>query len=74
MKNCAPSAVDHDPICDHCFDMVQSIMKSELFRPRYSHKGYTGRGRPAARNRRLLYYCIPFSKKYMNGWNEYMIS
>jgi hypothetical protein len=31
---------EHDPICDHCFDFCQSILKNEPFQPRYSHKGH----------------------------------
>jgi hypothetical protein len=63
----------YDPICDHCFDQVQSIMKNESFRPRYSHGGYTGIEEPNFIDLYEFYKCIPASKKYMNGWMEYVI-
>jgi hypothetical protein len=33
---------NHDPICDHCSDFCQSILKNEKFLPRYSHGGHSG--------------------------------
>jgi hypothetical protein len=62
---------DHDPICDHCFDLCQSILKNELFCPRYTHSGYRGEKEPSARHLRKYYNCIPASQKYMDGYKEY---
>jgi hypothetical protein len=62
-----------DPICDHCFDFCQSILKKEKFSPRYSHGGYNGIGEPAKEELKDLYDCIPVSQKYMDGWRKYII-
>jgi hypothetical protein len=58
---------NHDPICDHCFDLCQSIRKNVPFNPRYSHQGW-----PSTEEAELL-KCIPESKKFMDGWKEYMV-
>jgi hypothetical protein len=63
----------HDPICDHCFDFCQSIMKNETFLPRYSHGGYEGESEPTARKLQKYYKAIPISQKYMDGWKEYVL-
>jgi hypothetical protein len=64
---------DHDPICDHCFDFCQSILKNELFRPRYTHRGYEGEKEPSMRRLLKYYNCISASQKYMDGWMEYVL-
>jgi hypothetical protein len=63
----------HDPICDHCFDFCQSILKKEPFHPRYSHGGHNGKGQPKARDLQVLRACIPASQKYMDCCEEYVI-
>ncbi|MDR2067811.1 MAG: hypothetical protein LBP41_02365 [Holosporaceae bacterium] len=70
--------VDNDPICDHCFDMVQSIMKSELFRPRYSHGGCIDEPGlagccPKSVDLSKFEDCINASEVFMNGWRKYSI-
>jgi hypothetical protein len=64
---------EHDPVCDHCFDFVQSILKSEQFHPRYSHRGWEEDRAPQRHDIPKLYHAIPASKKYMDGWREYVI-
>jgi hypothetical protein len=64
---------NHDPICDHCFDFCQSILKNKKFLPRYSHGGYIGSGKPTTTSLREYYNCIPASQKYMDGWKEYIV-
>jgi hypothetical protein len=64
---------EHDPICDHCFDFCQSILKNEPFCPRYTHCGHKGEKEPSAHRLRKYYNCIPASQKYMDGWKEYML-
>jgi hypothetical protein len=64
---------NHDPICDHCFDFVQSNMKGEAFRPRYAHNiGYMDPLKDVENRRELLRY-LHLSQKYMDGWKEYVI-
>jgi hypothetical protein len=67
------TSFDHDPICDHCFDFCQSILKNKLFRPRYTHRGYEGEKEPSMRSLRKCYNCISASQKYMDGWKEYVL-
>jgi hypothetical protein len=62
---------NNDPICDHCFDFCQSILKKQSFRPRYSHGGRRGKDDSEKRNNLLLH--LPHSQKYMDGWKEYVI-
>jgi hypothetical protein len=62
-----------DPICDHCFDLCQSILKNELFHPRYSYYSYKGEKEPSFHILRKHYSCIKASQKYMDGWKEYML-
>jgi hypothetical protein len=63
----------HDPICDHCFDLYQSILKKEDFLPRYSHGGHNGAGEPTKEDLKDFYNCISASQEYMDGWREYML-
>jgi hypothetical protein len=64
----------HDPICDHCFDFVQSNTKGEAFRPRYGHRGYIeGDHFENTKNRRELFIYLSESKIFMDGWKEYMV-
>jgi hypothetical protein len=60
---------EHDPICDHCFDLCQSILKNEKFLPRYSHGGCRGTAKPKEK----YINCISASQKFMDGWKEYML-
>jgi hypothetical protein len=60
---------NHDPICDHCFDFCQSILKNEKFFPRYSHGGCRGSAKPDKK----YINCISASQKFMDSWKEYMI-
>jgi hypothetical protein len=65
-----------DPICDHCFDLCQSILKSEPFFPRYAHNiGYKSIDLPAIgdRKRKKLLQFLPLSQKFMDGWKEYAL-
>jgi hypothetical protein len=64
-----------DPICDHCFDLVQSIMKKEPFRPRYAHnKGYRKNNIPKdTKNRKKLRKSLSVFQKYMDGCKAYAI-
>jgi hypothetical protein len=66
---------EHDPICDHCFDFVQSILKSKPFLPRSSHNlGYRSR-KPLddAENReKLLQHFLKY-KILLEGWREYTL-
>jgi hypothetical protein len=64
---------DHDPICDHCFDFCQSILKKEKFLPRYSHGGHSGIGEPNTKKMEKYANCIPASQKFMDGWKEYVL-
>jgi hypothetical protein len=65
--------VNHDPICDHCFDLVQSIIKNEPFCPRYAHNiGYRGKNPTKdEKKRRKLRKHLPESRIFMDGWKEY---
>ncbi|GHU15128.1 hypothetical protein FACS189449_12550 [Alphaproteobacteria bacterium] len=63
----------NDPICDHCFDFCQSILKNEPFYPRYSHDGYVGEDEQTKSDLEDLYNCISVSKNFMDGWREYVI-
>ncbi|MDR2107693.1 MAG: hypothetical protein LBO73_04225 [Holosporaceae bacterium] len=62
---------NNDPICDHCFDLCQSILKKQSFRPRYSHGGWHGKDDSEKRSCLLLH--LPHSQEFMDGWREYMI-
>jgi hypothetical protein len=65
----------HDPICDHCFDLVQSIAKGKRFLPRCSHNiGYrSGRAVEDAENReKLLQHFLKY-KILLEGYLEYAI-
>jgi hypothetical protein len=62
---------NNDPICDHCFDFYQSILKKCTFYPRYSHGGRHEKDDSEKRNNLLLH--LPQSQKYMDGWKEYVI-
>jgi hypothetical protein len=65
---------NHDPICDHCFDFYQSILKGIPFYPRYGHKGYRSANLSQdASKRKKLAQSLPSSQKFMDGWGEYMI-
>jgi hypothetical protein len=66
---------EHDPICDHCFDFVQSNIKGVLFYPRYSHRSYKNNGNKLKEisKQEKLQRCFSASKKYMDGWLEYVI-
>jgi hypothetical protein len=66
---------NQDPICDHCFDFCQSILKREVFRPRYGHDmGYRdGYSIKDTENRKKLLQNLPVSQNYMDGWKKYMI-
>ncbi|MDR1333298.1 MAG: hypothetical protein LBJ69_02750 [Holosporales bacterium] len=59
---------NHDPICDHVFDLCQSITNGTPFHPRYSHNGW-----PSRKECDLL-KGITESQKFMDGWREYMIA
>jgi hypothetical protein len=64
-----------DPICDHCFDLMQSIMKGKRFLPRCSHNiGYrSGRAVEDAENReKLLQHFLKY-KILLEGWREYVL-
>jgi hypothetical protein len=65
----------HDPICDHCFDFCQSILKRTRFYPRYGHNKRYIKSAPAmdAKNRDELSKNFHESKVLMDGWKEYMI-
>jgi hypothetical protein len=62
-----------DPICDHCFDLMQSILKGKPFLPRCSHNiGY--RSEKALKdvgNRRKLRQHFLKYKILLEGWREY---
>jgi hypothetical protein len=60
---------NHDPLCDHCFDLCQSISKNEKFLPRYSHGGCRG----TAKLDEKYTNCISASQKFMDSWKEYML-
>jgi hypothetical protein len=64
---------DHDPICDHCFDFCQSILKREKFLPRYSHGGHSGIGELETEQKQKYENCISASQKFMDGWMEYVL-
>jgi glutaredoxin-related protein len=62
-----------DPICDHCFDLAQSILKGEPFLPRCSHNiGYrTERAVEDTGNRRKLLQHFLKYKTLLEGYLEY---
>jgi glutaredoxin-related protein len=63
-----------DPICDHCFDLVQSILKNKPFLPRCSHNiGYrSGRAVEDTENReKLLQHFLKY-KILLEGYLEYV--
>jgi hypothetical protein len=64
---------EHDPICDHCFDLCQSLIKKEDFFPRYSHGSHNGAGEPDAKKMQKYYNCISASQKFMDWWRGYML-
>jgi hypothetical protein len=69
------TCLDHDPICDHCFDFCQSLLKGESFCPRYGHdKGYR-KNDPVTdgENRKELSESFHESEIFMDGWKEYVI-
>jgi hypothetical protein len=68
---CTVTCFNNDPICDHCFDFCQSILKKYTFYPRYTHGGWNGGDDSAIRSYLLRY--LPLSQKYMDGWREYMV-
>jgi hypothetical protein len=59
---------NHDPICDHVFDLCQSITNNTPFQPRYSHHGW-----PSPEEDALL-KSISKSQKFMDSWREYMLA
>ncbi|GHT98808.1 hypothetical protein FACS1894126_4620 [Alphaproteobacteria bacterium] len=69
------TCLDHDPICDHCFDLCQCLMTGDSFHPRYTHKSYKigQRKQRECDMQQLLQQCLPLSKKFMDGWREYVI-
>jgi hypothetical protein len=64
----------HDPICDHCFDLCQSILKKETSLPRCSHNiGYrSGNAAKDTENREKLRQHFIEYKDLMEGWREYI--
>ncbi|MDR0428445.1 MAG: hypothetical protein LBG86_00195 [Puniceicoccales bacterium] len=66
---------NYDPICDHCFDLCDSIRKEKPFNPRYSHRGYDSEtsSRDEERERRRLIAYYSESQKIMNGWKKYVL-
>jgi hypothetical protein len=63
---------NNDPICDHCFDLCQSILRKEDFLPRYSHLGCVGE--PTTDYLQSLYKNISeFEKKHMEKCEDYAI-
>jgi hypothetical protein len=64
---------NHDPICDHCFDLCRSILKKEKFFPRYSHGGHSGTSKLGVEKMQKYANCISASQKFMDSWKEYMI-
>ncbi|MDR1437836.1 MAG: hypothetical protein LBI69_02130 [Puniceicoccales bacterium] len=67
--------VDYDPICDHCFDLCESINRGCPFTPRYSHRGYDSAtpslDEKLERSRLLGYHCE--SRHIMEGWKKYVL-
>jgi hypothetical protein len=67
---------NNDPICDHSFDLCQSILKGESFLPRYAHNiGYKSIDLPTIddQKRKKLLQFLPLSQKFMDGWKEYVL-
>jgi hypothetical protein len=64
-----------DPICDHCFDLVQSILKIKLFLPRCSHNiGYRSKNDAEDHpNRQFLLQHFLKHKDQLEGWREYAL-
>jgi hypothetical protein len=64
---------EHDPICDHCFDLVQSILNSKLFLSRCSHNiGYRSeKAGKDAENKEKLHQHFLKHKILLEGWREY---
>ncbi|MDR1456580.1 MAG: hypothetical protein LBI34_00750 [Puniceicoccales bacterium] len=64
----------YDPVCDHCFDLCDSIVTENSFHPRYSHKGYDVTIPPPDElaGRRQLRAYLSESKKIMEGWKKYV--
>jgi hypothetical protein len=62
-----------DPVCDHCFDFCQSILKNEPFRPRFSHLGWEGDDVPQRQDIKELYNAVSDSKIFMDGWRAYVL-
>jgi hypothetical protein len=65
----------HDPICDHCFDLVQSILKSKLFLPRCSHNvGYRSeKAEKDGENKEKLRQQFLKYKDLLEGWRDYVL-
>lgn len=65
----------YDPICEHCFDLCNSIVTRNPFHPRYSHKGYDVTTPPLdeQNGRRQLLAYFSESKKIMDGWKKYVL-
>ncbi|GHU17818.1 hypothetical protein FACS189472_05240 [Alphaproteobacteria bacterium] len=65
--------LEHDPICDHCFDL---IMSGDSFRPRYGHGGFTKGERSEqdeSEERKKIKKHLLLSQKFMDGWKEYVV-
>jgi hypothetical protein len=66
---------DHDPICDHCFDLCQSILKNESFYPRYNHQKHYREQDPLQdiENRAELSKYLSLFEEFMDGWKGYVL-
>jgi hypothetical protein len=65
----------HDPICDHCFDLMQSILKNKPFLQRCSHNmGYRSSEteKNTGKKNKLSKHFLKY-KDLLEGWREYVL-